>query len=199
MDKKLDKKPALNIYEHLLFNNLINTLKQKLNRENGMLAKLKYHLPSDILKTMYYPLFDTHLRYTCQVWGESNSDILVTVQRAQNKALRIINLKEQRHRSEPLFIETKILNLSNIITLNNCMLVFDHLISSLPAIFDALLKTFMEQHSHNTRGARRYVLNIPKMKTSFHGFRSVQVKSIMDCNNIIDKIYFTPEDFMKRS
>ena len=44
-----------------------------------------------------------------------------------------------------------------------------------------------------------YVLNIPKMKTSFYGSRSVQIKSIKDWYNIIDKIHFTTEDFMKRS
>ena len=36
------------------------------------------------------------------------------------------------------------------------------------------------------------------MKTSFYGSRSVQVKSIKDWNNIIAKINFTAEDFMKR-
>ena len=79
------------------------------------------------------------------------------------------------------------------------MLVFDYLNSSLLAIFDELFKLFKEQHSHNTRGARRYILNIPKIKTSFYGSRSVQVKSIKDWNNIIAKIYFTTEDFMERS
>ena len=101
--------------------------------------------------------------------------------------------------SELLFTETKVLNLTNIITLNNCLLVFDHLNSSLSAIFDELFKPFKEQLSHNTREARRHVLNIPKTKTSFYGSRSVQVKSIKDWNNIIDKIHFTTEDFMKRS
>ena len=57
----------------------------------------------------------------------------------------------------------------------------------------------IEQHSQDTRGARRYVLNIQKMKTSFYGSRSIQVKSIKDWNNIIDEIRFSPEDFMKRS
>ena len=121
------------------------------------------------------------------------------VQRAQNKGLRIINFKEERHPSAPLYIDTKIINITNIITLNNCMLVFYHIKSILPAIFDDLFKSFKEQHSHNTRGARRYVLNIPKMKTSFYGSRSVQVKSIKDWNNITDKIHFTTEDFMKCS
>ena len=72
------------------------------------------------------------------------------VQRAQNKALRMINFKEERHPSEPLFTEAKVLNLTNITTLNNCMPVSDHLNRSLPAIFDDLFKPFKEQHSHIT-------------------------------------------------
>ena len=36
------------------------------------------------------------------------------------------------------------------------------------------------------------------MKTLFYGSRSVQVKSIKDWNNIIVKIHFTTEDFMKQ-
>ena len=88
------------------------------------------------------------------------------------------------------YSETKILNLTNIITLKNCMLVFDHLNKSLLAIFHDLFNQFKEQHSHNTRGARRYVLNIPIIKTSFYGSRSVQVKSIKHWNNIIEKIHF---------
>ena len=63
----------------------------------------------------------------------------------------------ERHPSEPPFTEAKILNLTNVITLNNWMLVFHHRNSSSPAIFDNLFKPFKEQHSHNTREARRYV------------------------------------------
>ena len=48
-------------------------------------------------------------------------------------------------------------------------------------------------------GEQGDVLNIPKMKTSFYGSESVQIKSIKDWNNIIDKIHFTTEDFMKGS
>ena len=119
------------------------------------------------------------------------------VQRAQNKALRIINFKEERHPSAPLYTETKILNLTNIIIYNFCMLVFDRLNSSLPAMFDELFKPFKEQHSYNIRRARRCDLNIRKMKASFYGSRSVQVKSVKDWSNIIDKTHFAPEDFMK--
>ena len=47
------------------------------------------------------------------------------------------------------------------------MLVFDHLNSSLSTMFDDLFKPFKDERSHNTRGARRYVLNVPKMKNLF--------------------------------
>ena len=67
-----------------------------------------------------------------------------------------------------LYTETKIRNL--IITLNNCMLAFDHLDSIVPTILD-LFKPFNEKHSHNTRGASRYFLNIlAKMKTMKLGY-----------------------------
>ena len=49
------------LYEHLLFKDHIDTLKQKLNRANGILAKQGHHLPFDILKTVYYSL----LIHTC--------------------------------------------------------------------------------------------------------------------------------------
>ena len=47
------------------------------------------------------------------VWGQTNNSILVIVQRAQSKPLRIINFKEERHPSAPLYTETKMLNLTN--------------------------------------------------------------------------------------
>ena len=38
--------------EHLSFNEHMNTLKQKLNRANGMLAKLRYYVTANTLKTI---------------------------------------------------------------------------------------------------------------------------------------------------
>ena len=74
--RKLDKKTCTKylgglIEKHLLLKDHIKILKQKLNEANGTLGKLRYHLPSDILKTVYYSLFDTHLCYACQVWGQT--------------------------------------------------------------------------------------------------------------------------------
>ena len=71
LDKNLCKYLGVLIDEHLLFKDHIKFLKQKLNKANGILAKLRHHLPSDILKIVYYSLFDTHLDYVCQFWGQT--------------------------------------------------------------------------------------------------------------------------------
>ena len=76
MVRKLDKKTCTKylvvlIDKHLVFKGHIKILKQKLNKANGILGKLRHHLPSDILKTVYYSLFDTHLCYACQVWEQT--------------------------------------------------------------------------------------------------------------------------------
>ena len=102
----------------------MNTLKQKRNRANGILSKLRYNISADRLKTIYYALFDSHMRYACQIWGQSHSKTFDMIQSAQNKALRIINFKQSMEPSEPLYQKLKINKLKNNI-LNNCLFVFD--------------------------------------------------------------------------
>ena len=45
----------------------MNTLQQKLDRENCILANLRYYVSADTLKTIYNALFDSHMRYACQI------------------------------------------------------------------------------------------------------------------------------------
>ena len=68
----------------------MNTLKQKLNRANGILAKLRYYVTADVLKTTYYAFFDSHMKYACHIWGKVHSKTFDMIHRAQNKALRIM-------------------------------------------------------------------------------------------------------------
>ena len=62
----------------------MNTLQQKLDRENCILANLRYYVSADTLKTIYYALFDSHMRYACQIWGQCHSKTFEMIQNAQN-------------------------------------------------------------------------------------------------------------------
>ena len=134
----------------------MNTLKQKRNRANGILAKRRYYVSANTLKTIYYALFDSHMRYACQIWGQSHSKTFDMIQTTQNKALRIINFKRSMEPSGPLYQKLKINKLKNNIILNNCQFIFDKLTSSLPDVFDQFFQPLKEKHNHYTRGSHTY-------------------------------------------
>ena len=62
-------------------------LRLKLNRTNGLLAKLKHQVSISLLKAIYFALFDSHLCYAAQAWGQGSSNVVDMVKRTQNKAL----------------------------------------------------------------------------------------------------------------
>ena len=47
--------------EHLTFKKHMETIKLKLNRANGLLAKIRYHVDSKLLKTLNSDIFESHL------------------------------------------------------------------------------------------------------------------------------------------
>ena len=51
--------------EHLTFKNHMDTVKLKLNRANGLLAKLRHYVNPALLRTIYYAIFEPHLQYGC--------------------------------------------------------------------------------------------------------------------------------------
>ena len=176
----------------------MNTLKKKVNRANGILAKLRYYILADILKIIYYALFDSYMRYACQILGQSQSKTFEMIQNAQNKALRITNFQSMEP-SEPLYQKFKINKLKNNIILNNCLYIFDKLTNNFPEVFDQFFQPFKEQHNHNTRGSQQYSLNIQKTNTQMFGSNSIKIKSIKDSNEIIRKIHFNSELLFKRA
>ena len=148
----------------------MNTLKQKLNRAKGILAKLRYNVTADLLKTIYYTFFDSYMKYVCHNLGQVLSKTFDMIPRAQNKALRIISFKQFMEPSELLYNQLKINSLKNNIILNNCLFVFDNLTSNLLDVFDQFFKPFKELHNHKTRGTQQYLLNISKTNTQYVWF-----------------------------
>ena len=53
---------------HLTFKEYMTQLRQKLNRTNRLLAKLRRQVSSSLLKTIYFALFDSDSCYAAQLW-----------------------------------------------------------------------------------------------------------------------------------
>ena len=68
------------IDDQLSFKSHINEVSLKLCRANGMLAKIRHYVNLETLINIYHTIFASHLRYACQVWGQTkNSQLSKTI------------------------------------------------------------------------------------------------------------------------
>ena len=65
--------------EYLTFKYHLQKLKLKLNRANCLLSKIRYYVKFPSLRTIYYTLFVSHLRYGCKIWGQSRNKYTLNI------------------------------------------------------------------------------------------------------------------------
>ena len=122
--------------EDLTFKNHMDTMKLKLNRVNGLLAKLRHYVNPTLLRTIYYAIFEPHLRYGCQLWGQAQTQVLQNIEKIQNKTLRILNFKNPLKPVEQIYKESKIFKLKDIATMSNLKFVYDQTNKILPRVIN---------------------------------------------------------------
>ena len=76
----------------------------------------------------------------------------------QNKGLRILNFKGPLEHSSPLYKNSKILKLTDLIKLNNILFVYDQINNNLPNAFENDFQLKRQQHNNFTRGK---ILHVP--------------------------------------
>ena len=157
--------------EHLTFKYYLQNLKLKLNRANCLLSKIRYYVKFPLLRTIYYALFDSHLRYVCQICGQRQNEYIESIEKTQNKAIRILDFNGTREGAENLYKESKIDQVRNIIIIGNCRFVYDQLRKKLPENFSDFFTLNTKLHHHNTRGNK---LIIPNVNTTTYGSNSIQ-------------------------
>ena len=114
------------------FKNLI----PKLNRAIGLLSKVMHYMPKFLLKTIYYSLFNSHLIYASQIWGQIKTKLFQEVVKLQNKAIRIINfLPFNSSNINKTYNDLKILKLPDSISLQNSLFVKDSFEKEIPNPF----------------------------------------------------------------
>ena len=159
--------------EHLDWNLHINSLKCKLNRAIGILSKIQHYVPKFLLNTLYYTMFHSHLIYSCQIWGQNNT-ILRKLEPLQNKALRIINFKNNEYNVNELYKTNKILKIADYIKLSNCYFVRDVIAQSTIPPFQEFFIQMRYTHQHNTRHATQNTVTLNQYKTAFYGTHSIK-------------------------
>ena len=78
----------------------------KLSKISGVLHRLKYIYPQNILETIYKSLFIPHINYGLLLWGKN----LDSVAKLQKGVIRTITNSNFIALSEPLLKELRLLN-----------------------------------------------------------------------------------------
>ena len=61
------------LQEDLHWNKYLSNLGKKLSRSIGLLSKIRHYVPKHLLRTIYFSIFNSHLIYACEIWGQSQN------------------------------------------------------------------------------------------------------------------------------
>ena len=157
------------------FKNLI----PKLNRAIGLFSKVRHYTPKFLLKTIYYSLFNSHLIYGSQIWGQTKTKLFQEVVKLQNKAIRIINfLPFNSSNINKTYNDLKILKLPDFISLQNSLFVKDCFEKEIPNPFINYFQNPGSQHSHRTQSAFKNFAFVRKVNTDITEKKSVKYQCI---------------------
>ena len=96
--------------------------------------RVKYILPYAALRSLYFSLVHSRLQYGIEAWGNSNS--IHKLPRIQKRAIRVINNKDYRHHTDPLFKRNNIMKVKDLYQLQVFSFMHDLVNNKLPGSFD---------------------------------------------------------------
>jgi hypothetical protein len=171
--RKLDPSTSIKylgvkIDQHLKWGDHISDISVKLRRANGAISRLRHFLPRSILINIYHAIFNSHLSYACQLWGQYDSKFSHRVLVLQKYALRLISFSNPRSPSSPLFARLKILQIFDLVKVLNVLFVYQFLNAKLPTDLRNTFSFTKIDHFYSTRSKALGILKIPKVNTKLH-------------------------------
>ena len=135
----------------------INMIAIKISKVIGILHKLKYIFPKNILLTIYKSLILPHLNYGLLLWGVHLQDISVL----QKKAIRVVTNNTYKSHTEPTFKEYGLLNVNEMFLLNKLKFLHKLFHNNLPVYFEGYWEHFTKpKQEYNLRSI---ILPVPRI------------------------------------
>ena len=160
-----------------------NATATKLNRANAMLYKVRNFVKANILKSIYYTLFELHINYVCVICGQNISKIN-RLYILQKKTIRIINFIERNGHPSPLVHHSKIMKIADKVKIENCLFINKYTNNKLSSIFTDSFTFSSMSHNYQTSFASKGNLQIPSVQTTSYGKNSFIYMIIKTWNDI---------------
>jgi hypothetical protein len=126
-------------------------IKQKVVKNSGIILRIRKHMPSAVLVSLYQTLIQPYLTYCNVVWAIDRSTVLNDLFLRQKRIIRAITRSKYLCHTAPLFQKLNILPLSSLNDLQVACFVFRCRNSLLPEKFCRMFTLNSSIHSHNTR------------------------------------------------
>ena len=135
-----------------------------------MLSKLRHYVNKDILLSVYYGIFHSHLAYLCLVW-------------LQKRAIRILYSAAYRDHTCPLFRRYKVLKFVDLVSLENCIFVNKCFNDEAFSLFSNHFKLTASSHSCCTRSVRNGLIFKRLYNTIGYGNKSIINSAVSTWNH----------------
>ena len=130
------------------------------------MSKLRYSMPSNILKRLYFAFFHSHLLYGLTIWSATSKSYLDPLKKLQNRAIRIITNADRFENGSLLFRNLKILRLDDLIKLETAKFMnsFDN--NALPPHFGNYFRKIKQVDNRSTRSSDGNLLYLPRYRSN---------------------------------
>ena len=123
------------VNEKLTWKNHIDAISKTFSRNIGMLTKLKYFVPENILYSLYWTLILPYVNYGVLIWDNTCKLYLDKIFKLQKWAIRTIlnnHYNDYRSHTGPLFSKFNVFNVHDIFKLNLGVFMYKHHSNQLP-------------------------------------------------------------------
>ena len=161
----------------------VNELCKKLGRSLGMLYKTRKLCNENILRSLYFSLFNSHASYGLAVWGQCLSEYYVKIERLQKRIIRAIKFADFNAPSKPLMKELQILSIKDLYLTKIASLMWDFDHGLLPDTLNKLFSRRSSVHNVNLRNVsegRLYTATRYNTNYGSNSFSSIGSKLLND-------------------
>ena len=131
-----------------------------------MIRHTKKFIPKHALKMLYQGLVEPHFRFCCSVWGTRGITTRCTLEKLQNRAIRIITGSPYDAPAKPLLRQLRLPSIAEIIRQESASMVYKAINGQAPPYLSSLFNSISAVTNRMLRNSN---LNLrpPRMKTKF--------------------------------
>ena len=144
---------------------------------------MRKYLSLQILRSIYFAIFESYLSYHCLVWAQNCSNIQRIII-LQKKVIRIINFQPRNFHTSPLFKQNSILKFQDKICLENILFISKTLNNFLLSVFNIWFSFSSDQHNDETSSSTQGSLIKLFYKTNRYVKYSITVRAVEPWNKI---------------